>query len=119
MPQSMGRLQGRLKEMLPTGRRLLIRPHETPTYKGSIILPDNCKQMAPCSGVIAALGFDLQDDPDCRLKEGDAIVYSKYAGVEFTFDDQHRVMIIHEDDVLALLYGEDGSEVTVGEVEGA
>lgn len=106
MPQSNGRVEGSLKEILPMGRRILVMPHETQEYKGKIIIPDNCKQMAPTSGVVRALGFDLKVEEAYPLSEGDTIVYSKYAGVEFGFDDGHRLLIIHEDDVLGIMHGE-------------
>lgn len=107
MPQSTGRIEGTLKNLLPTGRRILIRPHETPDYKGSILIPESAKTVAPTTGIIACLGFELQDDETNRLREGDTVVYSRYAGVELKFDDGHRVMIIHEDDVLGVLHGAD------------
>lgn len=99
--QSEGRVQGSLKLILPCGRRLLVSPHETPDYKGRILLPDSVKTTIPTTGIIRALGYDLEDgDP---FKEGDAIVFSKFGGVELKFDDGKRIVIVHEDDVLGIL----------------
>jgi co-chaperonin GroES (HSP10) len=102
--QSHGRIDGNYKPILPCGRRVLLRPHETPDYQGKIILPDSAKTMVPTTGVIMALGFDLEiGNP---YKEGDAVVFSKYAGVELTFGDGVRVAIVHEDDILGIMNAE-------------
>jgi co-chaperonin GroES (HSP10) len=101
MAQSHGRVEGSYKPILPSGRRVLVRPHETPDYKGSIILPDSVKTIVPTTGVIMALGFDLEDGAPYR--ENDAIIFSKYGGVELSFDDGTRVLIVHEDDILGIL----------------
>lgn len=103
MPQSYGRVEGSMKAMLPLGRRILVRPHSTPDYKGNIIIPDNCKSTVPTTGTVLALGFDFEkEDP---LREGDQICYSVYGGVELKFDDGSKVLIIHEDDVLSIIRG--------------
>ena len=78
-----------------------MRPHETASYKGNLIIPDSAKEVIPTTGIILALGFDLEDGNPYREK--DAIIYSKYAGVELTFDDGTKVMIVHEDDILGIL----------------
>lgn len=101
MPASHGYVEGDIKELLPCGRRLVVIPHETPNYKGSIILPDSVKSVIPTTGTIKALGFDLEAGNP--FKEGDRIVFSKYGGVELTFTDHHRLLVVHEDDVLAII----------------
>lgn len=82
-----------------------MRPHRTPDYKGAIIIPDSCKETMPTTGSVAALGFELIDDEHNRLREGDQICYSRYGGVELKFDDGNKLLIIHEDDILAILKG--------------
>lgn len=101
MPQSQGRVEGGYKPILPNGRRVLVRPHETPEYKNTIILPDSVKTVIPTTGVIMALGFEMETGEPFRV--GDAILFSKYGGVEITFDDHTRVLIVHEDDILGIL----------------
>lgn len=101
MPASIGRVSGELKELLPCGRRLVVIPHETPGYKGTIILPDSVKTVIPTTGTIKAVGFDLEIGAPFR--EGDQIVFSQYGGVELKFDDGHRLVVVHEDDVLAII----------------
>ena len=100
MPQSHGRVDGSYKPILPAGRRVLVKPHETPEYKNTIILPDSVKSVIPTTGIILALGFDMEEA--APYKEGDKIIFSKYGGVEIAFDDGTRVLIVHEDDILGI-----------------
>lgn len=105
MPQSYARMEGEFKPLMPAGKRILVRPHETPEYKGSIILPDSVKSVVPTAGVVLTLGWDFPENYP-YIQEGDQILYSKYAGVEFKFDDGKRIMLIHEDDVLGVMVRE-------------
>jgi len=57
--------------------------------------------MVPTTGAIMALGFDLEEGNPYR--EGDSVVFSKYAGVELTFGDGTRVAIVHEEDILGII----------------
>ena len=111
MPQSLGRIEGDFVQALPLRDRILVQPNETPEYKGKIIIPDSAKTAVPSTGVVLAIGRLLRNDPDNELKIGDVIIYSKYAGVECKFDDGKRVLLISEDDALAIL----GSEVQLME----
>ena len=105
MAQSVGRVKGDVSAILPMGRKLLIEPTLHIQYKGKIIIPDNCQQMAPTTGAIRVLGFDLQDDEANRLRAGDVVAYSRYAGVELRLDNGKAFLVIDADDVLAILRG--------------
>ena len=103
LASSVSRVEGNLKELLPLGRRVLIKPHETPDYKGTIILPPSVKSVVPTTGRVEAVGFDFPEDHP--LREGDQVVFSRFGGVELKFDDQSRMIICHEDDILAIIKG--------------
>ena len=105
MPQSYARMEGEFKPLMPAGKRILIRPHETADYKGDIIIPASAKTMVPTAGVVITLGWGFPENYP-YIQEGDQILYSKYAGVEFKFDDGNRIMLIHEDDVLGVVIRE-------------
>ena len=94
------RVEGSFKKLLPLGMRLVVKPSETPEYKGTIILPDSIKTVIPTTGTVMALGFDFPED--YPLHEGDQVVFSKFGGVELKWDDGHRLVILHIDDVLAI-----------------
>lgn len=105
MPQSYSRVRGELKDLLPMGSRIVVRPHVMPKYKGSIILPGNVTSMQPTTGTVVALGFALQHE-EYPIHEGDQIVYGKYGGVDLELDNGSHLLVIHEDDVLAIISGE-------------
>ena len=118
MPVSYGRVHGKLNKMLPLGRRLLIKPSQMPDFKGKIIIPDSCKELAPTVGRVIAIGFGLTDDESNRIRVDDMVCYSKYAGVEFKFDDGMKLLIVHEDDMLAIVSGDISIEEDVAETNG-
>lgn len=98
MPESLGRVEGNYKPIIPWGRRILVKPTITPDYKGTIIIPDAAKSVRPTTGTIIAMGTDFPED--YPLKEGDLIIYSIYSGVECSFDDGKRVIILDVDNGL-------------------
>ncbi|MBQ2342266.1 MAG: co-chaperone GroES, partial [Bacteroidaceae bacterium] len=65
----------------PLGDRVLIEPApaETKTV-GGIIIPDTAKEK-PLQGTIVAVGSGTKDE-EMVLKEGDIVLYGKYAGTE-------------------------------------
>lgn len=105
MPQSFGRIKGEFKEMLPLGSRVVIRPHQIATYAGKIFIPEQAKSAIPTTGTIVALGFDLQDNERNRLKVGDNVAFSKYGGIEFKTDTDVVFLVVHEEDIVAIIQG--------------
>jgi len=88
----------------PLGDRVVIKP--TPkeeVSKGGIVLPDTAKEK-PQEGEIIAVGPGRLSEDGKRIamevKEGDKVIYSKYAGTEFKPDDEELV-IMRESDILA------------------
>jgi len=113
MPQSYGQISGELKEMLPLGSRVLIRPHKQDTrYVGNLIIPQSASKV-PTTGTVVALGFALQDDIrreegngfGCPLREGDQVAYTQYGGIQFRMDDGKDLLVVHIDDIVAILKG--------------
>jgi len=90
----------------PLHNRLIVkRVEEDEKTAGGIIIPDSAKEK-PQQGNVVAAGPGKRDDSGDRIalevKEGDRVLFSKYAGTEVTLDgDEH--LIISEDDVLAIL----------------
>ena len=88
----------------PLGERVVIRPIEKEETRASgIILPDTAKEK-PQEGEIVALGPGRVTDEGKRIpmeiKEGDRVIYSKYAGTEYKVDDD-EYLILRESDILA------------------
>ena len=88
----------------PLGERVVIRPIEKEETRASgIILPDTAKEK-PQEGEIVAQGPGRVTDEGKRIpmeiKEGDRVIYSKYAGTEYKVDDD-EYLILRESDILA------------------
>ncbi len=85
----------------PLADRVLIEPApaETKTV-GGIIIPDTAKEK-PLQGTIVAVGKDTKDE-EMVLKEGDTVLYGKYAGTELEFEGK-KYLIMRQSDVVAVL----------------
>jgi chaperonin GroES len=84
----------------PLDDRVLVIPAgEEETTASGIIIPDTAKEK-PRRGTIAAVGNDeeLQE----LVKEGDVILYGKYAGDELSYDGTDY-LILNRGDILAKL----------------
>ena len=85
----------------PLADRVLIQPTpaEEVTMNG-IIIPDSAKEK-PLHGKVLAVGNGTKDEP-MQLKEGDEVLYGKYAGTEIEFDGE-KILIMRQNDVLAVI----------------
>jgi chaperonin GroES len=86
-------------------RVLLKRVEEEQVSRGGIIIPDTAKEK-PMRGEIVAVGSGkMLKNGDVRslsVKEGDVVLYSKYAGTEVKLDGVEH-LIMREDDILGVL----------------
>lgn len=92
----------------PLGDRLLVkRVEEEEVKKGGIIIPDTAKE-APQQGKVIAVGTGKVNEDGKRVplevKEGDKVLFGKYAGTEVTIEDE-EYLIMREDDVLGIIEG--------------
>lgn len=85
----------------PLADRVLIEPAaaEEKTI-GGIIIPDTAKEK-PLQGIVVAAGNGTKDE-EMILKEGDRVLYGKYAGNELEFDGK-KYLIMRQSDVLAVV----------------
>lgn len=85
----------------PLADRVLIEPTaaEEVTVSG-IIIPDSAKEK-PMKGKVLAVGNGLKDEP-MILKEGDLVLYGKYAGTEIEFEGT-KYLMMRQSDVLAVI----------------
>ena len=67
---------------------------------GGIIIPDTAKEK-PQRGKVVATGKGTKDE-EMILKEGDTVLYGKYAGTELEFDGTKYIMM-RQSDVLAVV----------------
>ena len=90
----------------PLNNRILVkRMEEENVTKGGIIIPDTAKEK-PQKGTVVAIGPGLRDDNGVRIplevKEGDSVLFSKYAGSEIAIDGVEHIFM-KEDDILGIL----------------
>ena len=85
----------------PLADRVLIlpTPAEEVTAAG-IIIPDSAKEK-PLRGTVEAAGLGTKDE-EMILKEGNKVLYGKYAGTEIDLDGE-KVLIMRQNEVLAVI----------------
>lgn len=90
----------------PLGNRVIVEPIEQDDVTASgIVLPDSAKEK-PQQGVILAAGPGERDDKGARIaldvKEGDKVLFAKYAGTELKLDGK-KLLILRESDLLGIV----------------
>ncbi|QQK79216.1 co-chaperone GroES [Salicibibacter cibi] len=90
----------------PLGDRIVIEQVEEEEQTASgIVLPDSAKEK-PQEGKVIAVGNGRVTENGERVapevKEGDAIIFSKYAGTEVKYNEK-EYLILRESDVLAVV----------------
>lgn len=89
----------------PLGDRVVIQvKKEEETTKSGIVLPDTAKEK-PQEGIVVAVGSGEVVDGkkiELEVKEGDKIIFSKYAGTEVKVDGE-EYLILRQNDILAVL----------------
>jgi len=90
----------------PLGDRVVIKVLEKEEKtKSGIVLPDTAKEK-PQEGKIVAVGTGKVLENGTRValdvKEGDKVIFSKYAGTEVKIDGQ-EYLILSERDILAIV----------------
>ena len=94
-------------KIIPLGDRVVIKPLEAEEKtKGGIVLPDTAKEK-PQEGKIVAVGkgkvLENGKIEPLEVKEGDKVLYAKYSGTEITTKDGDEMLIMREEDILALI----------------
>ena len=90
----------------PLGDRVVIKPLEREEVtKSGLVLPDTAKEK-PQQGEILAVGhgrvLDSGERLNLDLREGDRVLFAKYAGTEFKHED-NELLILSEKEVLAVM----------------
>ena len=90
----------------PLNDRVLVkRIEEVQITKGGIVIPDTAKEK-PIEGKVIAVGPGKMSDAGSRmplqLKEGDRVLFGKYAGTEIKTDGEEFLMM-REEDILAVI----------------
>ena len=91
----------------PLHDRVLVKRNDEPekTASGLLYVPESAKEK-PAQGTILAVGAGrVKEDGSViplQVKEGDRIVFGKYAGTEIKVQGEER-LILREDDILGVI----------------
>lgn len=90
----------------PLGDRVVIKPMvREEVTKGGIVLPDTAQEK-PMEGKVIAVGPGRINDEGKRVpmdvKEGDRVLYAKYAGTEIKLDGEDY-LIVNERDIMGIV----------------
>ena len=94
-------------DIKPLGDRIVIKPLEAEgKTKGGILLPDTAKEK-PQEGKVVAIGkgkvLENGTTQAPEVKVGDKVLYGKYSGNEITTKDGEELLIMREEDILAII----------------
>ena len=91
----------------PLADRVLVEPAPAEEKTaGGIIIPDTAKEKPQEGEVVAVGGGKKTDDGKIQaleLKVGDRILYGKYSGTEISTKEDEGLLIMREEDVLAIV----------------
>ena len=94
------------KRLRPLGDRVVVKPSAREEMtKSGIVIPDTAKEKPQEGTIIAAGPGRILDDgkrESMDVKAGDKVLYSKYAGTEFTIEGED-LLIISQKDILAIV----------------
>jgi chaperonin GroES len=91
----------------PLGDRVVVEREEAKAVTaGGIVLPDTAKDR-PQKGKVLAVG-DGRITKDGKRRElqvkiGDHVLFTSYAGDEFKIEGEKKVLLMREDDILAVV----------------
>lgn len=91
----------------PLNDYLLVEPlKEEEVTKGGIVIPETAREERPIKGKVIAVGPGKLNDKGERMpmtiKEGQIVIFKKYAPDEVKIEDQ-EYYFVREDDVLAII----------------
>jgi len=107
VPKKLTTKGGRKMNIQPLGDRVVVKPLEAESKtKGGIVLPDTAKEK-PQEGKVVAVGkgkvLDSGSVQTPEVKVGDKVLYGKYSGNEITTKDGEELLIMREEDILAII----------------
>jgi chaperonin GroES len=94
-------------KLQPLADRVVVKPLKAEEKtKGGILLPDTAKEK-PQEGEIVAVGkgkvLESGETQKVEVKVGDRVLYGKYSGTEIKTADGEDVLIMREEDILAVV----------------
>ena len=89
----------------PLGDKVVLKQKEAEEKTQSgIILPDSAQEK-PQEAIVIAVGPGKEENgkkTEMQVKEGDTVIYSKYAGTEVKLDEDEYI-IVSQDEIIAVV----------------
>ena len=92
-------------KLVPIGDRVVLKQYEAEEKtKSGIILAGDAKEKPQYAQVVAVGPGGVVDGKEVKMevKEGQKVIYSKYAGTEVKLEDQ-KYIIVKQSDILAVV----------------
>ncbi len=93
-----------MKNLIPLGNQVIVKPLEEEKSRGGIIIPDTAKEK-PHEGEIVAAGPGKRNKAGqllpLEVKVGDRVIYAKYTGSEIKYENE-KYLIMPDSDILAI-----------------
>jgi chaperonin GroES len=94
-------------EIKPLGDRIVVKVLEAETKsKGGIVLPDSAKEKPQEAKVVAVGKGKILESGTVQapeVKVGDKVIFGKYSGNEITTKEGEDLLILREEDILAII----------------
>jgi len=94
-------------DIKPLGDRIVVKPLEAESKsKGGILLPDTAKEKPQEAKVMAVGKGKVLENGTVKapeVKVGDKVLYGKYSGNEITTKEGEELLILREEDILAII----------------
>jgi chaperonin GroES len=95
-------------KLQPLGDRVVVEREEAQEKTaGGIVLPDTAKDKPQRGKIIAVGDGRITKDGkrrELQVKVGDQVLFTSYAGEEFKTVGDQKVLLMREDDILAVIY---------------
>ena len=94
-------------EIKPLGDRIVVKVLEAENKsKGGIVLPDSAKEKPQEAKVVAVGKGKILESGAVQapeVKVGDKVIFGKYSGNEITTKEGEDLLILREEDILAII----------------
>ena len=94
-------------DIKPLGDRIVVKPLEAESKsKGGIVLPDTAKEKPQEAKVVAVGKGKVLENGTVQapeVKVGDKVLFGKYSGNEITTKEGEELLILREEDILAII----------------
>ncbi len=99
------------------GRIVVHRSTADEITPGGIVIPDAAQKKSDIGKVVEVCPQWCKDGHMywTNLKVGDTVLFSKYAGEEFTIGGRFKVLLLKEEDVLSVLEEDEADKSTATE----